>query len=332
MVPLPSSPFPHIRMRVVSLLPAATEWIAAFGALDQLVGRSHECDYPDAVTSAPVVTRASYDGSGTSAEIDTAVQERLQQGLSLYEVDLDRLKALDPELIVTQDQCEVCAVSLTELERALRDWGGEAAPDLVSLQPSTFKEVLDGALRLGRTLGRSGAAMRTVADGEIRLQQLRAKVGVDRRVDPETLPTVACIEWMDPLMTAGHWMPDVAEHAGARSVLSEKGGRSPGIAFEALRQANPDAIGILPCGFTVDQTVADLDGLTEREGWRDLDAVRNGRVAILDGNAYFNRPGPRLVRSCELLASVVHGRDDLFETPVQRWERIWLEEAVEPSI
>lgn len=319
-------------MRVVSLLPAATEWIAAVGAVDQLVGRSHECDDPNAVTSAPVVTRASYDGSGTSTEIDAAVQERLQQGLSLYEVDLDRLQALDPDLIVTQDQCEVCAVSLPELERALRDWGGEEAPDLFSLQPATFKEVLDGALRLGRTLDRSGAAMQVVAAGELRLQRLREKVGVDRRADPETLPTIACIEWMDPLMTAGHWMPDVAEHAGARSVLSEKGGRSPCITFDDLREADPDVIAILPCGFSVDQTVADLGLLTDREGWRDLAAVRSGRVAILDGNAYFNRPGPRLVRSCELLASIVHGRDDLIETPVEDWERIWLEEAAEPSI
>jgi len=313
-------------MNIVSLLPAATEWIAAFGQADHLVGRSHECDHPEAVRDVPVVTRPSYDDTGDSSDIDDAVQARLQQGLSLYEIDLERLRSLKPDVIVTQDQCDVCAVSLPQLEEALETWSGSAPPELISLQPSTYKEVLDSALRLARSIGAASDAMRVIAGGEMRLQKLRAAIGVDRRVDPETLPTVACIEWLDPLMAAGHWMPDIAEHAGARCVLAEKGSHSPVIEFSDLIEADPDVIVVIPCGFSVDQSKRDLHLLTSRDGWRDLSAVRNGRVAILDGNAYFNRPGPRLVRSCELIASIVHERDDVLPGGVEEWERIWLEE------
>lgn len=313
-------------MRIASLLPAATEWIAAFGAADELVGRSHECDDPPAVRDVPVLTQAAFDDGGDSAAIDAAVKETLEEGLSLYDVDLDRLRALEPDVIVTQDQCEVCAVSLSQLEEAVAGWGAQE-PELVSLKPTTFKEVLDGALRLGRTIGHGSDAMRHIAGGEMRLQALRSALGIDRRVDPETLPTVACIEWLDPLMTAAHWMHDLAEHAGARCVLSESGERSPRIDFDDLLRADPDAIAIMPCGFTVKETLADLSALTERDGWADLQAVRNRRVAVLDGNAYFNRPGPRLIRSTELLASVVHRRDDLLPEPAEEGERIWLEET-----
>jgi iron complex transport system substrate-binding protein len=311
-------------MRIVSLLPAATEWICAFGATDDLVGRSHECDYPERVRGVPMVTRATYDADGDSAAIDDAVQSTLQEGLSLYEVDLDRLRELEPDLIVTQDQCEVCAVSMSELEQSLQDWtqdgdGGEV-PEVYSMQPQTMKQVLDAALRLGKHVGRTQAAMEVIAEGERRLKRLRERIGVPRTVDPETLPTIACIEWMEPLMTAGHWMPDVAEHAGARAVLSVGGGRSQTVTWEALREADPDVMAVMPCGFSLEETRRDLHTLTERDGWTDLSAVQNGRVALLDGNAYFNRPGPRLYRSAELLAAVVHPDLEL-DPPVEDWEK-----------
>lgn len=294
-------------MRIASLLPAATEWICAFGASDALVARSHECDFPpEDVAGVPVVTEATYDGTGDSASIDDAVRSRLQDGLSLYDVDLDRLRAREPDVIVTQAQCEVCAVSRPQLDAVLQDWMGQT-PTLVSLEPATYKEVLDGALRLGRTLDRTQAAMRVIAEGEKRLQALRLRLGVTKRVDPETLPSVACIEWMEPLMVAGHWLPDLAEHAGARALFTEAGDRSPSIAWEAVREADPDAIAVMPCGFSLDETRRDLQFLTQRDGWDDLTAVRDGRVTLLDGNAYFNRSGPRLVRSAELLAHAVHG-------------------------
>ena len=313
-------------MRIASLLPAATEWICAFGAEDALSARSHECDHPPSVADVPVVTQATYDGSGDSKAIDDAVQSTLQDGLSLYDVDLDRLRALDPDLIVTQDQCEVCAVSRSQLDDALAAWNGPA-PEVLSLKPQTFKEVLDGALRLGRAIDRTDTAMQVIADLERRLQALRASLGVERRTDPETLPTVACIEWMEPLMVAGHWMPDVANHAGAQALVTEAGAPSQTIDWEDLRAADPDAIAVLPCGFTLDETVRDLSYLTDRDGWSDLSAVRNGRVFLFDGTAYFNRPGPRLYRSVALLADALHPGRGSLDPPPAPWERIDFEDV-----
>ncbi len=308
-------------MRIVSLLPAATEWIAAFGAEDDLVGRSHECDTPASVQDVPVVTAPTYASGGDSAALDAAVQAQLQQGLSLYEVDLEQLRALEPDLILTQAQCEVCAVSLPQLEAALADWSGHQ-PEILSMEPMTLKEVLDVALRIGRTIGRAEMAMQVVAAKERALQQLRNRMGLHRRTDPDTLPTVACIEWMEPLMTAGHWMPDVAEMAGGRAVLAEKGRPSQVIEWSALRAADPDVLAILPCGFTLEETRRDLHYLTERDGWNDLRAVQNNRVVLLDGNAYFNRPGPRLYRSIELLADAIHpDRVDAKALAIEPWER-----------
>lgn len=294
-------------MRIASLLPAATEWICALGAEDALVARSHECDFPVHITDRPAVTHAAYDDTGSSAEIDTAVRETLQNGLSLYPLDLDRLQALAPDLILTQDQCEVCAIAKSDLEAALAAWTG-SPPDLFSMQPQTLKEVLNTGLRLGKRLGRARNAMRLIAEREKALHQLHRRLSYDRRTaDPEALPTVACIEWLDPLMIAGHWMPDVVEMAGGRAVLADVGDPSPTLSFDALRDADPDVIVLLPCGFSIDQTQRDLSALTQRSGWNDLSAVRHERVIVLDGNAYFNRPGPRLYRSIELMAHAIHG-------------------------
>ncbi len=308
-------------MRIVSLLPAATEWIAAFGAAGDLVGRSHECDHPPAVADRPVLTRATYAADGDSAAIDEAVRAKVQAGLSLYEVDVERLRTLAPDLIVTQAQCDVCAVSLRELEALLaRDLGFAegAAPEVLSMEPQTYKAVLDAALRLGRAAGRMDAAMRVVGAGERRLHRLRDRLGLARDTDPAGLPTVACIEWMEPLMLAGHWLPDLCAHAGLRALGPAPGDRSPTVTWDAIRAADPDVLAVMPCGFTLDQTRRDLGYLTARPGWADLAAVRAGRVALLDGNAYFNRPGPRLVRAAELLAHAAH--DLPLDPPPAPWE------------
>lgn len=316
-------------MRIVSLLPAATEWICVFGGQDALVGRSHECDYPDSIQDVPVVTNPAYESKGDSATIDEAVQEQLQNGLSLYEVDLERLRALEPDLIVTQDQCEVCAVSLPELEAQLDNWTG-GAPEIVSLQPQTLKEVLDEALRLARTIECMEAAMDVIANLETGLRMLRDEIGVDRTTNPQSFPTVACIEWLEPLMVAGHWMPDVVEMAGGRPVMGTAGQPTEPVEWEALREADPDVLTLMPCGFTIDETRRDLHYLTDRPGWETLSAVQDQRVALLDGNAYFNRSGPRLYRAIEVLASVLHSEEFRPEPPVAAWERQWLH-SVEPS-
>ena len=305
-------------MRIVSLLPAATEWVCAFGAESNLVGRSHECDFPPSVQALPVVTRATFSVEGDSAFIDGQVRERVQQGLSLYDVDLEHLRALRPDVILTQAQCKVCAVSMPQLEAALAAWTG-TQPQVISLEPYTLRQVLDAALHLGKVLGCLDGAMRYISEAEGALSALRKRLGLHKRSDPSGWPTVACIEWMEPLMTAGHWMPDLAEMAGARTVLAEQGARSTYVTWDALRAADPDVLAIAPCGFTLDQTRRELSFLTERDGWNDLKAVRTGRVYLFDGNAYFNRPGPRLYRSIALLAAAFHP-EKMTDFEVEDWE------------
>jgi iron complex transport system substrate-binding protein len=312
-------------MRIVSLLPAATEWICEFGGAADLVGRSHECDYPPEIQDRPVVTAPTYDAEGDSAAIDDAVQSKVQEGLSLYDVDLKRLRELEPDLIVTQDQCEVCAVSQTELEGSLADWTG-AEPTVFSMKPQTLKEVLDEALRLGRAMDRLDTAMQALANFETGLRGLRDQIGVDRTTNPQALPSVACIEWMEPLMVAGHWMPDVVEMAGGRAVLGTAGEPTRRLEWTDIRDADPDVIACMPCGFTIEETQRDLHYLTERDGWDGLTAVQENRVALLDGNAYYNRPGARIYRAIEVLASLLYPDLPLDPTPAD-WERQWLAEG-----
>lgn len=307
-------------MRIVSLLPAATEWVARFGAVDDLVGRSHACDHPPEVASLPVLTCSHVDPQADSAAIEQAVQKRLRQHLSLYEVEVERLRSLRPEVVLTQAQCEVCAVPQHEVEALLAD-GADESPRLFSFTPSTLKQVLDDALTMGKAIGRLEEAIRWLGAAEARLAQLRAAMGLHKRTDPASLPSVVCIEWIEPLMVAGHWMPDLAEQAGARALLGAKGEPSTYVSWDAVRQADPDVLAIMPCGFTIDQTRRDLACLTQRPGWEALRAVRAGRVILFDGQAYFNRPGPRLYRAIELMAAGVHGPVAAGGVaPIQPWE------------
>ena len=316
-------------MRIVSLLPAATEWICEFGGAADLVGRSHECDFPAAIQDRPVVTAPTYDDGGDSAAIDDAVQAQVQEGLSLYEVDLDRLRDLEPDLIVTQDQCDVCAVSRTELETRIADWTGNE-PTVFSMQPETLKQVLDEALRLGKAMDRFESAMQALANLETGLRSLRDEIGVDRTTNPQSLPSVVCIEWLEPLMVAGHWMPDGGGMAGGHPLLGAAGEPTRRLEWEAILEADPDVIACMPCGFTIEETQRDLHYLTEREGWASLTAVQEGRVVLLDGNAYYNRPGARLYRAIEVLATALY--PDLSSVaPPEDWERQWVRPGVRPD-
>ena len=292
-------------MRIVSLLPAATEWICAFGAEADLVGRSHACDFPPSVSALPVLTRSTVPSQEDSLAIDTHVQDRVQQGLSLYEVDLPLLKSLKPDLVVTQAQCDVCAVSMPHLEADLAAWTG-GKPEIFSMEPYTLRDALTMAMHLGRAIGRIEATLGYVGEEEERLDTLRKTLGFHKRSDPSAWPTVVCVEWIEPLMSAGHWMPDIVNMAGGRALLTEKETPSKYISWEALREADPDVLAVMACGFALDQTRRDMTYLTEKEGWNELKAVREGRVYLFDGNAYFNRPGPRLYRSIELMAAVLY--------------------------
>ncbi|MDQ7039756.1 MAG: cobalamin-binding protein [Rhodothermus sp.] len=315
-------------MRIVSLLPAATEWVCVFGAQTMLVGRSHACDYPPEILDRPVLTRPRVDARGTSREIDRQVRAVQAQGEGLYEIDWEQLRALQPDLILTQAQCPVCAVSISELEAGLSEWPA-SRPRVLAMAPQTLKQVLDAALAIGRAIGRLHEAMKYLGQAEKRLRQLRNDLGLHRRSDLTTLPRVACLEWLDPLIVAGHWMPDVVAMAGGQAVLVEAGQPSSIISWADLQAADPDVLLLMPCGFSIAQTSRELPVLRQRPEWQTLRAVREGRVYVLDGHAYFNRPGPRLYRSIELVACCLHPERLLAEPlKVQTWELQPLETAL----
>ena len=302
--------------RVISLIASATEIVCALGFADRLVGRSHECDFPDEVRRLPVVTEPKFLTQGTSAEIDRRVKDLLERALSVYRVDALRLKALRPDVIVTQSQCEVCAVSLSEVEQAVSDWL-EARPRIVSLEPTGLADLWTDIARVADALGvpERGAAL-------VESLQERMAAIAERAGGLAGRPSVASIEWIDPLMAAGNWMPELVEKAGGVSLFGEAGKHSPGMRWEALVRADPEVIVVLPCGFDMARTRAEMPALTGRPDWRELRAVRAGRVFLTDGNQYFNRPGPRLVESLEILAEILHPEAFHLGHEGTGWERL----------
>lgn len=285
--------------RVVSLLPGATELVHALGCGDRLVGRSHECDHPPGVERLPVVSAPKWPLDGTSYAIDEQVRAIVAEGLGVYRVDTDALREAGPDLVVTQSQCEVCAVSEDEVERAAREvLGGDV--EVVSLVPGTLEDVLADVRRVAAALAVPEAGERLEADLRAGFETVRETVAGAPR------PSVVCLEWLDPLMGAGNWMPELVDLAGGRLLFGETGQHVPRLEFDALLAADPDVIVAQPCGFDLERTLAELPALTSRPGWQDLTAVWSGRVAAVDGHAFFNRPGPRLVETAEILAEIVH--------------------------
>ncbi|MQA80639.1 MAG: ABC transporter substrate-binding protein [Streptosporangiales bacterium] len=289
-------------MRVVSLLPAATDMLAELGLVRSLVGRTHECDWPDAVAAVPVVTRSALEPAAMSSrEISDAVSSAPHRGSSLYALDAELLGRLAPDVIVTQDLCDVCALSYDQVTSVVRSTGEESGPRVLSLEPRTLGDVLDCLVELGAPLGVRDRAERA-------LFALRERLAaVDAAVAGRPRPRVAAIEWLDPLWPAGHWVPEQVLHAGGEPLLAEPGEHTRPLEWSALVAAAPDVVLLMPCGLSPGRTRAELDVLTSLPGWADLPAVRNGAVWVLDGPAYFNRPGPRVVRGAEVLAVVLHG-------------------------
>jgi iron complex transport system substrate-binding protein len=285
-------------LRIVTLLPSATEIVCALGFEDRLVGRSHECDFPRSVTRLPALTEAKFNPEGTSAEIDERVKKIVGDALSVYRVDAAKLRELRPDVIVTQSQCEVCAVSERDVEAAVAEWLG-AQPKIVSLAPYCLDDIFIDMQRVADALDAH-------ARGTDLVEQLRARLGkiADKARGASNRPSVATIEWIDPLMAAGNWMPTLVEMAGGANLFGKAGEHSPWMKFEDLAAKNPDLILISPCGFSIDRAAQDLPALTNRAEWRALKAVRNGRVFLADGNQYFNRPGPRIAESLEILAEI----------------------------
>ncbi|MBC8354175.1 MAG: cobalamin-binding protein [Planctomycetes bacterium] len=292
-----------MRHRIISLLPSATEIVASLGCEDLLVGRSHECDFPESVGQLPVCCEPQIDVSGSSHEIDKNVRSSLRDALSIYRVLSEPLRRLAPTILITQTQCDVCAVSLHDVENALGELV-ESIPTVLALAPMALVDIWDDILRVARVIGEEQRGTDLVARLQRQLDELGATVN-----KPKARPTVACIEWIDPLMTAGNWTPELVKIAGGEPVLCESGKHSPWISWQDLRQADADYIIVMPCGFSIERTKQELTLLTTNPYWDQLSAVRHRRVFIADGNQYFNRPGPRVVESAQIIAEILDQSD-----------------------
>lgn len=285
--------------RIVSLLPAATEIVAALGFAENLVGRSHECDFPKGVDALPVCTCARLNPVGSSREIDDAVKDALKNALSIYEVLDDILADVKPDVIVTQDQCEVCAVALGDVESAAGRLIG-APPKIVSLNPVDLSRVFNDIRNVGKALDASGVADQLIEHAQHRLDAIRLSVKDEDR------PSVCCVEWADPLMAAGNWVPELVEMAGGIDVFGSAGAHAPWLDPSQLFEADPDMIVFMPCGFGLERSTSEAVTLARSLEWQSLKAVKSGNVYATDGNSFFNRPGPRLVESAEILAEIFH--------------------------
>lgn len=287
--------------RIVSLLPSATEIVAALGLAERLVGRSHACDYPPEIAHLPSMTRPRVDPAKPSRGLHRDVRKLVERALSVFEVDADRLRAAKPDIILTQHQCEACAVTEKDLTAALATWTG-ASPRIVSLAPTTLKQVWDTFGVVGETLDIRWA-------GRELAERARERVEViAERVQPliKARPTVACIEWLDPPMIAGNWVPEIIEAAGGRAVLATRGEHAGSTTLAKIAAADADAAVLMPCGFDLARTVAEGRNFMARPSMARTRAGRAGKVWAVDGNAYFNRPGPRLVTSVEILTEILH--------------------------
>ncbi|MFA6544963.1 MAG: cobalamin-binding protein [Limisphaerales bacterium] len=285
--------------RIVSLLPGATEMVCALGCGAQLVGRSHECDFPAGVTSLPVCTGSRLPPNSSSREIDAQIHDLLGAALSPFQLNTQLLHELKPDLILTQSQCAVCAVSEADVTKALGDRPG-SPPQIISLSPHRLADVWEDIRRVAAALDVPDRGKEVIRTLKNRCVDVIEKSCMLQR------PTVACLEWLDPLMGAGNWVPELVELAGGKNLFGEAGRHTGRLGLEELRRADPDVLVVLPCGFGLQRTRTEMRVLTSHPGWDELKAVRTGRVFICDGSACFNRPGPRLVESLEILAEILH--------------------------
>lgn len=285
--------------RIVSLIASATEIVCRLGLRSELVGVSHECDFPNDVTNLPACSSPKINVHGSSREIDDRVKAALQDALSVYDVRRELLEDLQPTIVITQTQCDVCAVNLQDVEAVVGEWL-DHQPKIVSLEPNELQDVWQDILRVAQAAEVTERGTDLVADLKASLSALSERTA---QLHP---PSIACIEWLDPLMAAGNWIPELVQAAGGRNLFGQAGTHSPWITWEELVNADPDVIVTMPCGFDIARTLEEQHLLTEHPAWAGLRAVREGRIYVLDGNAYFNRPGPRLVDSAYLLAEVLH--------------------------
>jgi len=286
-------------MRIISLVPNGTEILFAVGAGGMVVGVSHECDFPAEARTRPILTGSALTPGMSSIEIDKAVAAQVGSGESLYTLDESRIAELAPDLIVTQQLCPVCAVSTAQVDGAIQPL--PRCPEVLSLDPRTLADVLADIRRVGELTGRSAEAEALVRDLERRLDAVRS------RVQGRPRPRVAALEWLDPLFAGGHWVPEMVEIAGGTDVFARPGDHSARLSWDQVREADPDILVVMPCGYDETGAAAQISQIAERPEWREIRAVREGRVFPVDANGCFSRPGPRLVDGIERLAGIFHG-------------------------
>jgi|SRR6185312_384395 len=303
-------------LRLLPLISSATEIVHALGLGQFQVGRSHECDYPLRVANLPVCTRPAISVSGSSLEIDRLVKERVASALSVYEVDSDLIRSLRPTHIITQTQCKVCAVSLDDVERAMQNQTGIAAR-IVPLEPYALSDLWRDIQRVAEACGCPVRGEELTCSLQSRMRELS-----ERSSRVESRPAVAAVEWLEPLMAGGNWVPELIEMAGGRNLFGEPGRHSPWMQWQDLLDADPDVIVALPCGFDLERTRSEMHWLTGRAEWNRLKAVRTGSVFLCDGNQFMNRPGPRLVESLQAFAEMLH--PEVFASKLEgiAWQRL----------
>jgi len=296
------------QMRICSLVPAATEIAYALGLEDEIVGVTHECDYPPEARAKPVVVRSALDPERmTSPEIDAAVSQTQRSGRSLYRIDLDAFRAASPDLVLTQGLCDVCALDRTEVAEACQSLVNE--PAVVALAPSSLSDVLADIERVGKASGAEFRAHALTEDLRARIERISARA---QRADSR--PRVACLEWLEPIYYGGHWIPEMIELAGGEVGFGRPGKPSAKLDWRALIDFAPEILFVMPCGFDLERTKSELRLLTTRDGWADVPAVSTGRVFAVDARSYFSRPGPRLVEGLEVMARLLH--PELFSEPL----------------
>src|SRR5579863_4514411 len=302
-------------LRIVSLIASASEIVSALGLSQNQVGRSHECDFPADILNLPICTSPAFPADGSSAEIDQRVKQQIAHALSVYEVSRELLDVLQPTHVITQTQCRVCAVSLEDVERALIGWV-TSRPKLVALEPNALADVWRDIRHVADSCAVPERGEEVVAklQNEMRRTSERACASGRR-------PRVACIEWHEPLMAAGNWVPELVEMAGAVNLFGQAGAHSPWMTWQQLVESDPDVIVSMPCGFDIERTYNEMYWLTDRPEWPKLRAVQAGQIFLADGNQYFNRPGPRLVESLQILSEILHPEAFAAELEGKAWRR-----------
>ena len=286
-------------MNIISLLPSATEIIHSLGCSDMLVGISHECDYPPEIKGLPICSNPRFNTDGSSLKIDNTIKSLIQQALSIYEIDESLMAKLKPDLIVTQSQCEVCAVNLKDVERALKN-NLNISPTIISLKPNTLKDVWKDIENIGRLLGKEKLASSMLGHIEESINE------IENQSHHKTFKRIACIEWIEPLMFAGNWVPEIVQKVGGRDVFGLSGKHSKWSKYEILFDENPDKIIFMPCGYEINKTYSEIKSLIKLAKWKKLKAFQTGEMYIVDGSQYFNRPGPRLLDSIKIMDEIIN--------------------------